>query len=600
MKQLHFFRIVSQVAICSAFLLSVASTVRVVGADHYLLETSRAANDIRALSHNAPLALVDNLITISVNSPELEFTNKPYKKTWYVAKDGCGPQRDQACTNGPGRGGSRETAWETIGYAIDRMGNGDLLLVEGHARPYVESIRIKGQHAGSANEPKTIRAVPHYKWGYPAVIMPRNESYALYVDTSAYWIFDNIQINCLSGDGSMGLYIAYSDHIALTGSAITRCRNSATEIRGSKHVLVKNNIFYVNRAVEDNNGNSPNDSNGVTINNGSEHVLITGNQAYGNTGDGVQCQGSEQGNPPDQDSRDIIIEGNGLWANDENGVDVKSCERVAIRNNALYGYAKLDKNDKTHCDGVALIVHYSGRSVLIEGNRISDSGVGIEIGNEFMGPVQDVIVRRNVIYNINQFEFVWSETDRRYNCGDGIKIHRVSGADIYHNTLDRIAHSGIRVGSDTYYTGTNSVRVWNNLVANVQANPYQLKKHDKGGALDYTPWNAANLYSEFNIFYKANGTTTFQRDGNAELKFSDWKAQAGPTFDSFIPPSNPNAASFDASSSAKMFVAPPVANGYRLQLESPAINTAFPDASNNGSNQRCQGAPDKGAVESDC
>lgn len=592
------------------------------------------------------------------------------RMTMYVAKRcGNGP-----CTSDPGCGKTRGTACLSLTQGIHEFliadrpdaGGGDVLEVEGDAEPYYANHMFFWDQygAGTADHPKVIRGVRSNAGLLPTVVASSDPNKvklneytgywsgmtdggsapgaAFAFGGSAYWILERLNIDCdnppnAGAAGFTGISVGQgetpdagtfgSHHLAFRQLDIRRCTNSAIDIGHSKDILVEGSHFRDNVKTKFNSvfqKDLREDSNGVSIYGESRRILIRGNAAVGNSGDGVQCQGrvtapeAAAGLPPssiEEDPRDIIIDSNTFYGNEENAVDIKTCHYVnVIGSNHFLQYLPSDNNGEdplntTQCSGEAIILHEGATHILVEGARIEQAGGGISVGNE-RWRVTDVVIRRNRIHDINQkSKVMYSTGNRVYNCGDGITVHRGDRVDVYHNTLQRIERSGIRVGVSGY-SEARDVHIWNNIVSDAKGEAYFLKGTNGerstrvGGALEYRMDNAPGLYSQANLLFRTGAPVSLLRVTNSgsgnvyqPLSLAQWRAQMTTTVDGQGTLDKAPAGTTAGTEEADPLF--PQDSAY-TQAGSPARNTALVDSTNAGAGQRCANAPDKGAYESDC
>ncbi|KFE64855.1 right-handed parallel beta-helix repeat-containing protein [Hyalangium minutum] len=566
------------------------------------------------------------------------FINAPVTSTVYVAKTGCpGPQ--DVCQES-NNGMTRQTAKPRIDLAIPLVQPGGEIRVYPSETPYEEYLYIPLQQAGSSATPKFIIGVPDAMGKMPRIV-PKfvdGRFRSIFNLETSYWIIKGVDIDCMDQRVS-GVVPLRGDHLALLDSEVHHCRQSAVLVRGSKDVVIRNNVLHHNQDFQGVDSDLRYDSSGVDMESWflrdasnaiivssitpTERVLIERNTAYANSGDGVQCQGGEAPGGtyyPEMNSRDVTIRDNLFHDNLENAVDIKSCLRVSITgSNQFYGYDHSGRNGG-RCGGSAVIVHFNASKVLVEGARIHDSGIGVELGSDQLGAVQDIIIRRNSIYRMNQNYSRWAAGDApggrtgyewKVNCGDGIKVNRAQRAEIYHNTLDNLLHSGIKIRS--ILADTETVRVWNNIISDVSGlnyidetqfpSTYPLPPsyvparygHEHGGYLDYDRSSSlSGLVSEYNLFHKGDGTSLLYRYCPPSGSCTQQSLATFRTSSSLDLAPN----SQETPANSTLFVALPDSNGYFTQSGTLARNTALVDAGNSG--QDCASAPDKGALESDC
>src|SRR5690606_18252024 len=157
---------------------------------------------------------------------------------------------------------------------------------------------------------------------------------------------------------------------------------------GATDVLIEENHIHHFRKTND-------DSHGVVVQTNSARVEVRRNDIHSNSGDAVQCLGPEGGaTAPGTPFDDLRVVGNLLHDNLENGVDVKTCTRVVVRGNDIYGHLP-----KSTSRGEGIVVHMSASDVRVEDNRLWNNGRGISIGGVTSGASpSDIVVRRNQVW----------------------------------------------------------------------------------------------------------------------------------------------------------------------------------------------------------
>jgi hypothetical protein len=546
-----------------------------------LLDMPAAAPPERAAAQGSrPLPRIVNAGASA--SADIEFADRAPTGTRYVAKDGCGASGTAPCSD-DNDGLTRETAWRTLQHAVNSLSNGQQILLHGHADAYPEAIALHDSDRGSRNAPRFIRGVPDAQGRRPRIV-PKAQPLGPpgpFTLTSSYWVLDNLEIDCQS-QRVPGIYIIgesevprrAAHHVAVRNSEIHHCDN-AILLRDAQDVLIENNVLRDNQKYL---WGQRYDSCGVVAERRTARVLIQHNTAYNNSGDAFACRGSEQeGGNPRYDSRDITLLDNTFHSDLENAIDIKSCAGITISgNHTLFDYNASSDNDR-ECGGSAIVVHHNARRILIEGAQISHSGIGITVGNE-RGLPEDVVIRRNRIFHMNQ-DFARGV----YNCGDGIRIQRARRIEVYHNTLDDLAHSGIVAASNRYYGRSSGIRIWNNILQDVEGRAY-IHTRKSGGALDYDPGNVTDsILSDSNLIFRSNGEEVLQwhSRGGAPIRLSlaRWRAVTG--LDTHSRRGDP------------LFT-----EGYFTRPGSPARDAALVDEGNSGLRQRCDTGPDLGARES--
>jgi hypothetical protein len=297
------------------------------------------------------------------------------------------------------------------------------------------------------------------------------------------------------------------------------------------------------------------DSHGVLVLPDTARILIQGNESWANSGDSFQCQGPDTA----QGSYlpvDITVEDNRFHEDEENAIDIKTCERVTVRDNVLYGYRPKPSSPQ----GAAMVVHYSARRILLEGNHIWDSGRGLSLGGvqRWGQPVTDVIVRRNLVVD---------GSTERGGPGDGLRLGTSRRVRLYNNTLAFLPKAGIRVEQGSH-GGAEDVQVSNNIV---YATPFALEVELRG---------ARHFSSDANLFFLPGGSPLLSLDGQP-MSLEEWRAASGQDLSSQV--------------ADPLFFPAPRASGFFTRPGSPARDKALP---REGLPPICGAGPDLGSFES--
>lgn len=383
--------------------------------------------------------------------------------------------------------GTAAAPWETIAYAISRAQPGWTIQI--HGGVYVED-DIKFNPSGTNDAPIRLTSAP----GERVVIEGRSgrDRPFLRVENTRYWIVDGLEVNA-AGQAGQAVRVINADHIVM--QALTLHGGTAgagVVMQNASHVsLLGGELYNFSRGAED--------SHAVAIRSDCSAVLVSGVTAYGNSGDAVQLVGPDGGAGGTRPPQDVTLEKNRFHANGENAIDLKSCERVSVRANKMFGY----RPKLTAKQGDALVIHQNARRVLIESNRIWDCGRGMSLGAS-NGTVGDVVIRRNLLFDIKRLRLGDYTTP-----GDAIRAGRVGTLEIYHNTLYNVAGAGIKLGDG----GTISrCTVINNIVA--EAEPI----------LWVRPTQANIAAIDRNLYFNAPGHATyFDCDGRRQ-SFTGWVA----------------------------------------------------------------------------
>jgi hypothetical protein len=187
-----------------------------------------------------------------------------------------------------------------------------------------------------------------------------------------------------------------------------------------------------------------------TITSTARNITIRGNNIHDNSGDAIQCY-SEDGSVPGAPADGILIEGNDLYNNIEQSLDIKTCYNVIVRKNKMHHaryYAGRGGNG-------AMVVHMSAKNITIEDNDFYDSGLAIGIGGNHFGPSPSgIVIRRNTIRDM---------ITEGGMTGGGLLLMNSTGTVVENNTFARLQGPAILAGNGT--TGsTDSLAVRNNTV----------------------------------------------------------------------------------------------------------------------------------------
>jgi parallel beta helix pectate lyase-like protein/calcineurin-like phosphoesterase family protein len=410
--------------------------------------------------------------------------------------------------------GTQAQPWRTIRKAVTTLGT------PGHGRVgcissgTYDELGAVAAASGTPSAPIVLKRAP----GSPTrpVVRLTDDHAALWNDR-AYWIVDGLEYN-LNQRRTTGIVLG-GHHIMLRNAFVhDDARGAAIYVSGDD-VTVRDGEVASNFHHDSNQ-----DSHGVLVVAGAQRVLVKGNHIHDNGGDGVQCEYNGSSSDP-QAPVDLTIEDNRLWTSPgnagrtEQGVDIKSCRQVSIRgsvspdnhdpnaaNQKFFGFKNMTSAGR---GGGAIVIHQSARNVLVENNRMWDSCHGIAIGRHdaILGIVEQVVVRRNVVFDMKA---VGS------GCrGYGIGIQRVNEADISHNTIDRIPAYGFQLGPNNQ-TGSRdrTVDFWNNIVRDATTFLHIDRSKIEGFASDY------------NLFWHSGGNQTRFRVDGADLTFGQWQSKA--------------------------------------------------------------------------
>ncbi|MGZ3458859.1 MAG: right-handed parallel beta-helix repeat-containing protein [Archangium sp.] len=393
-----------------------------------------------------------------------------YAHEWVVS-----PTGDDAAA------GSAAAPVRTISKAISLAGPGDLIRVL--AGDYPERVLITDSaRAGTPEAPITLlgEGKPH--------IIPGSEQGALMLVDRPNWIIRGFNIDmqnhaaygvAFTGDNSGTLLADSEIHHGHYGAGVS--------FHGQSHgATLENN--HIHDIVIDGD-----DAHGVIIQPTASNVTVRNNVIHDNSGDAIQCY-NEDGVVPGPPADGVLIEGNDLYHNVEQSLDIKTCHNLTVRHNKMHGA----RNYPGRGGNGAMVVHLSATNVLIEDNDFYDSGLAIGVGgNRVAAMPSGIVIRRNLIHDMI--------TDGGMT-GGGLQMADSTGTQVYNNTFTRLQGPALIMGLGDGGPTENLV-VKNNIIDAAKA----VELHSQAPGLSMSD----NLYRP---------GATFQT-GGASLDLSQWQSQ---------------------------------------------------------------------------
>ena len=363
----------------------------------------------------------------SPTTSEAPVTLPTYKRVWVVSPTGS----DTA-------GGSETAPLRTISRAITLAGPGELIRVR--SGTYTERVLISGSvRSGTAEAPITLQGE-----GNPRIVLGSVNG-ALMVVEKPYWLISGFNIDLQSRK-------AYG--VAFTGN-VQGTKLSNSEIHHGQYGAGVSFHYGANGATLENNHIhhifiSGADAHGVVIQPTARNITVRGNVIHDNSGDAIQCY-SEDGSGLGPPADGLLIEGNDLYGNIEQSLDIKTCYNVTVRRNKMH----LARRHPTLGGNGAMVVHMSARNVLIEDNDFYDAGLAIGVGGNRYGPYPSgIVIRRNRIRDMLTLGGM---------TGGGLQLAVSTGTQVYNNTFTRLQGPALSVGSGTGGPTENLV-VKNNII----------------------------------------------------------------------------------------------------------------------------------------
>jgi hypothetical protein len=492
-------------------------------------------------------------------------------------------------------------AWRTPAKAVATLIAGQTACV--HAGTYDVS-SLAPSHSGTATAP--IGLVAAAGETRPVLRAATDGSLLEFGPRDAYWVVRGLDLNKNAHDGAavqvLGNVASATDpsagpahHIALrdnlirdgkAGAAVL-IRHAATDVLVSGNEISGHHRWVSGSTVAFSRINTTYlraDANAVNLEGTATgqvaRIEVRGNNLHDNGGDGLQCLGvNDDAGASSHDPADLDAVDNRVHHNAEDGLDIKSCQRVSIRGsrspaltgsaaeNKIFSFRPTDESADlpgNHSGGGAIVIHYFARQVLVENTRIWDSCRGLSIGRDDKNGVQDVVVRRNLIFGFA------SGT----NCpGIGLNLILAQRVDIYHNTVTGVPGTALRLAADNGGAwSSNDIDVFDNIIETTGT----------GVWIDLYRPRLAGFESNRNLYWAPDGSAThFHLDFNA-VSLTDWRSNTGQ----------------DAASrhGEPRWIDQPAANDYYTLATSPARDAALTTPGEN----YCGIAPDLGFRESGC
>lgn len=359
-----------------------------------------------------------------------------FSKEWVVS-----------ATGSDSNAGTAAAPFKTIARGLKEVGPGEVLKIR--AGTYAENLLLDGKD-GRADAKITIQGE-----GKPKLTGGAGTG-ALIQFKRQHWVVDGLDVDVMkqsrwgaSFDGSVdGSVLANSELHNSVASAGVNVHTNATG------ATIENNKIHDFRRVAD-------DSHGIVVQTTTRNTVIRNNDIYDVSGDSVQCLGPE-GYNSNAPADGVLIENNRLYAvagrSQENGVDIKTCWNVTIRNNRMNGFRTAPAGQGAKGD--AVVIHLSAKNVLVEGNDIFDAGKGIALGGNRFGPMPaGVVIRRNTIHDLVKDSVME---------GAAMRIENSDGAVVVNNSFWNLPGPGVILGHGTNGPTQNLV-LKNNIIGGAPA-----------------------------------------------------------------------------------------------------------------------------------
>lgn len=350
-----------------------------------------------------------------------------YTREWYVATSGS-----------DSNDGSQSKPFRTISRALSAVHPGERINVMGGS--YAEHVGIMGSvAAGTATAPIALQ-------GYSNPILTVGSgSWAMVEVQKPYWLIDGFEIDAGGAnhagvsfsDSTQGDVLSNCDvHSGTAGAAVAIVSN-ATGVRVDHNHI---HDYWV----------TGQDAHGVLVEWTTRNSTITNNRIHDVSGDSVQCEGPETYSDTAAPADTVLIANNEFFHNGEQGVDIKTCHNVTVRDNFMH-----DFTESSLPGGCSMVVHMSALDVLVEGNLFVNVGKAIALGGNHIGPVPtNVTIRKN--------RFVGLHTGSTLD-GTALRIENSENAQVLNNTMTQVDGPAMILGHGDQ-GNTTDLTVENNLV----------------------------------------------------------------------------------------------------------------------------------------
>ena len=345
----------------------------------------------------------------------------------------------------------------TLQAAVNAALPGDVLVLQN--RTYTERVFIS--RAGSAAAPITIKG-----GGMGLSVLLGTMTLR---SSASFWQVQDLDVNANGGSNDAIRLETSSHDISLQRLHLYHGTGYGVRISsGASNVLVEDSqIDHFDAGTQD--------AHGVGIMTAS-NVTIRRCDIHHNSGDAIQS------NTPDypgygQFASNILIEQNKLHDGRENALDIKSTHGLTARNNQMWGFAAVSTSA-----GMAIQVQYDAQDIVIEGNQVWNSVMGIEVtrgkknGTFYPTAPQRVTIAGNLFHDIGNgtgatlggayFAYLPSMESATADSGTatGIVIRTSSGVKVYNNTVLRTGGAGLLLAASISGEYPSAVDIRDNLL----------------------------------------------------------------------------------------------------------------------------------------
>ncbi|HYO65675.1 MAG TPA: right-handed parallel beta-helix repeat-containing protein [Archangium sp.] len=344
---------------------------------------------------------------LPVPQPPVPQPPVPAGRSWYVSTKGS-----------DGGAGTLEAPLRTIGRAAALAKPGEVIRV----LPGVYPEELVLESRGSGVAPITLRGE-----GSPRpTLVPKDRLRGAVLRVQGRWNLENLLIDVGGASMFAVLFDATASQSVLSGSELKSGTSGAGVcVEGARDITVQNN--HIHHFIK-----SGDDSHGVAVVGPARNIVIRDNDIHHNSGDSVQCQ------PGSGPADGVLVEGNTMHDEGENGVDIKQCLRVTVRDNVISGFPNTVIRPAGSSAGEAVVIHASARDILIQGNAISRAGRGVSV-LDGSTPAENIAVEGNLFQDIRNIPA---------GNGQGIRIEGARNVRVVGNTVEGTASYGLMLAAD--------------------------------------------------------------------------------------------------------------------------------------------------------
>jgi nitrous oxidase accessory protein NosD len=339
--------------------------------------------------------------------PPVPLPAEPVGRNWYVSTKGS-----------DGGAGTLAAPLRTIGRAAALARPGEVIRV----LPGVYAEELVLESRGSGVAPITLRGEGSER---PRLV-PKDRVRGAILRVQGRWNLENLHIDVAGASMFAVLFDANASQSVLSGSELHGgTAGAGVCVEGARDISVRNNHLHHFIKPGD-------ESHGVAVVGPARNIVIQDNDIHHNSGDSIQCQ------PGSGPADGVLIEGNTLHDEGENGVDIKQCLRVTVRDNVISGFPNTAIRQAGSSAGEAVVIHASARDIIIQGNSISRAGRGVSV-LDGSTPPENIVVEGNLLQDIRNIPA---------GNGQGIRIEGARNVRVVGNTVEGTASYGVMLAAD--------------------------------------------------------------------------------------------------------------------------------------------------------